>query len=671
MSPRAWLSKCLFILVALLFAGSMQASFGQQSNTTSLATTMVVKSSGSCINVKSGSTDVGLGIDQRKCTGGRNQNFTFTPAAEGFYSIHPQNNTLCLDAGSGPVANAIQVVQKVCNGSDSQNWRVRPNSDGSYTVTTRDGTGCMDVYAGRTADGTILTTYNCHGSSNQSFMMKDFRAAEATASGKPPAPATAGPISASKLPALFTSTIVVKSSNACVNVKAGSTQVGLGIDQWACTGSANQRFVFTKHPGGSYTIQPQTDRLCLEAGSGPATAAAQIVQNACSGASSQKWRLSANDNGTYSITTTSGEGCIDVYAGRTENGTMVTTYVCHNADNQSFFLSTTGTKPNKAPPSKKPATSNLSNVPIIFNHSESARPGDVIYAQGANFDATSQIWLSHAGGSSAQQLTILNRVGSILISAQIPQEWTGSMFLWVTSSAGNSSPVTLNGALPYHLDAMLLVPEGAFRVLGRNLLFAGYTPSISVDGQAATVILSASTENMLVAKVPRSASPTPGATIFVDNGNGTGNSLFDRKIPIVAGSGDPFDLGVGWGAGFTFANRILTADTPCDGMLDDAEKIQDAISRAEDGGGVVQIPAGVCVLNEPLTLGSHVVLQGSGKDVTFLMYRSHHPISAQNLDLVGIRRLTIANADNATTCGLVLLSIIYTLIIYDIIVNTI
>jgi hypothetical protein len=605
----------------------------------SWVTTMVVNSSGSCINVKSGSE--GLGIDQQKCTGARNQKFTFTSTADGFYSIHPQNDTLCLDAGSGPVAKAIQVVQKVCNGSDPQKWRVTLNSDGSYAVTTRDATGCLDVYAGHTADGTIVTTFNCHGSSNQSFMMKGFRPAAASSSNKP-----AGP-SSSKLPPLFTSTIVITSSKACVNVKPGSTQVGLGIDEWACTGTANQKFLFTRHPGGNYTIQPVVDRLCLDAGSGPATAAAQIVQNPCSGGSSQKWRLSANDNGTYSITTISGEGCFDVYAGRPANGTILSTYVCHNGDNQIFSLSTKGTKPSKSPEPSKPVSHNLANAPVIFNHSEGARPGDVIYAQGAHFDSTSQIWLSNAGGSGAQQLTVLNRVGSILISAKVPQEWTGSMFLWVTSSDGSSAPVTLNGALPYHLDAMLLVPGGAFKVLGLNLLLPGFSPSVTVDGQTATINIAASSVNMLVVTAPVSISPTSNAVITVDNGNETGPVQLDRTINVVSGSGDPFGLGVGWAAGFTFAGNVIPLSTPCDGTQDDSANIQSAINAVPSSGGVVQLPAGNCLLVKSLIMRSDVVLQGRGKNVTFLRYESNYPIWAMNLDLVGLRNLTLANTGSA------------------------
>src|SRR6202042_1331145 len=63
---------------------------------------------------------------------------------------------------------------------------------------------------------------------------------------------------------VVTTTMVVESSGSCVDVMGGSSQVGLGIDQWTCTGTSNQSFAFTPSSNGYYTIQPQNDNLCLD-----------------------------------------------------------------------------------------------------------------------------------------------------------------------------------------------------------------------------------------------------------------------------------------------------------------------------------------------------------------------------------------------------------------------
>jgi hypothetical protein len=295
-----------------------------------------------------------------------------------------------------------------------------------------------------------------------------------------------------------------------------------------------------------------------------------------------------------------------------------------------------------------PAASSDPLAPKIFNASSSARAGDIGFIQGSNFDSTSQAWLGGATATSATQLTVLNRVGITWMAVQIPQSWTGALVLWVSNSHGASKSVALNGAVPSHLDALQLVPGGAFRVLGKNLLSPGFTPTVTIDGQAATLNLTASDENTLVATAPNSLAPDPTPVILVDNGNGTSAVQLDRPIGIVSGSGDPFALGVGWGAGFAFAAHKINVSTPCNGTQDDSANIQAAInSAASSGGGVVQLPAGACRLTTTLYLKSRVVLRGAGKTATIITYDSNYPINTTACDLVGIADFSIVNSGAA------------------------
>jgi hypothetical protein len=233
------------------------------------------------------------------------------------------------------------------------------------------------------------------------------------------------------------------------------------------------------------------------------------------------------------------------------------------------------------------------------------------------------------------------------MAAQIPQELTCAMIMWVSNSAGASSPIKLNGAVPLNLDALQLVPGGAFKVLGQNLLMPGFSPSVTVNGQAATIDLSSSNENMVDVTAPLSIAPTSAAVIMVDNGNGTGPAQLDRPITVVPGSGDPFALGVGWAAGFTFSGRTIAVSTPCNGSQDDSRNIQNSIDFAASGGGVVQLPSGTCLLANSLSMRSNVVLQGAGKNNTILKYKSNYPIYSQGSDLVGLRNFTLMNGGTA------------------------
>ena len=105
----------------------------------------------------------------------------------------------------------------------------------------------------------------------------------------------------------------------------------------------------------------------------------------------------------------------------------------------------------------------------------------------------------------------------------------------ISNGQAVSTPAKLNAARAYHLDAMQIVPRGAFRIFGRNLFLPGFTPTVIVNELAATVNVSASNEHILLVTAPQGLTATDKAVITVDNGNGTGPSVLDRQIEVVAG----------------------------------------------------------------------------------------------------------------------------------------
>jgi len=58
---------------------------------------------------------------------------------------------------------------------------------------------------------------------------------------------------------------------------------------------------------------------------------------------------------------------------------------------------------------------------------------------------------------------------------------------------------------------------------------------------------------------------------------------------------------------------------------------------------VLQLPAGACRLAGSLILKSRVVLQGAGKNRTLIKYEANYPIAGKNIDLSGVRNLTLTN----------------------------
>lgn len=283
-------------------------------------------------------------------------------------------------------------------------------------------------------------------------------------------------------------------------------------------------------------------------------------------------------------------------------------------------------------------------MPKIFNASREARGGDIISIQGANFDPATKVFLEGPGGATVE-LPIVNRVGAMQVAVQLPATLIDPVLVRMKNSQGTSEALRLNAAAPQQLDATRLVPGGRFRVFGRSLRIAGHEPNLTVEGQPATVDLDASTATMLVATVPLAVQPTERARIASDNGNGTGATSLDVPVTVEAGTGDPLDLGVGWGAGFTFASHTVPAAALCDGTSDDKEPIEAAVKQAvKDGGGVVLLPAGTCRLAGTVDLASKVILRGAGQDRTILRYEANVPLYAEGFDLVGVQDLQLLNA---------------------------
>ena len=313
------------------------------------------------------------------------------------------------------------------------------------------------------------------------------------------------------------------------------------------------------------------------------------------------------------------------------------------------------TAPLSAPAASAAAGVGRPGPPVVFNASATARAGDVVSLQGANFGADPRVFLE---GKPDAPLEIVNRHDTSWLAVRVPAQAQAPLSLRIDSGNGIGSPVSLDGALPMHLDAVQVVPGGPLRVFGRNLRVPGHEPVLTMNGLPAAVDLARSDEHRLVATAPLALQASRNAVIAVDNGNGSAPGVLDRTIEVKASEGaDPFSLGVGWASAFAeLAGRGVDAGTDprlrgrarCRGTGDDGPAIQDAIDlAAAEGGGIVRLPAGRCQLNTSVTLRSRVILEGAGKASTELIYHADYPIAGSRLDLAGLREFTLTSAGAA------------------------
>ncbi|HLY11388.1 MAG TPA: glycosyl hydrolase family 28-related protein [Planctomycetota bacterium] len=286
-------------------------------------------------------------------------------------------------------------------------------------------------------------------------------------------------------------------------------------------------------------------------------------------------------------------------------------------------------------------------VPVVFNATRSARPGDLVSLQGEHFGPRPEVWLDRPG-TPPLQLPLENSVGSGWVAVRIPPDARGALIVRVRNGEGSSPAVLLNQAVPLHLDTLQIAAGGAFRVFGCNLLLPGSTPVVTVNGKPAAIDLANSDDTMLIAVAPADLVAAPAAALTVDNGNGSGPADLHRPVTVIAGEGgDPFQVGVGWTAALPRPGELFyRAGVAADGVKDDSAAIQEAIDKAarDSEGSVVQIPEGTCRISHPVTLRSGVVLQGAGRDQTILRYDvSNYPVWASHADRIGLRNLSLVN----------------------------
>lgn len=285
-----------------------------------------------------------------------------------------------------------------------------------------------------------------------------------------------------------------------------------------------------------------------------------------------------------------------------------------------------------------------STAPIIFNAPQSAQAGDIIYLQGENFGPAPAVVMQSSGSNPERRLRIVNHVGDWL-AAEIPADAGPALAVRVVSGALSSATVSLNAPIIYNFDSIATAPGGAFRIFGRNLMLASYTPRVDVDGVAASVDLAASGPEMLVVRAPSNLTQKQAVAVRVDNGGGLAPATADQTIEIVAGAGhNIFGGEAGWLDLFaSLLGRIAQVD--CSGNRSASQAIQtqaDALARS--GGGMISLSAGVCTLDSSIVLPSNIILQGAGQNATQLLYRSDYPLSAIQKQVIAIRDLTLTNA---------------------------
>jgi hypothetical protein len=151
--------------------------------------------------------------------------------------------------------------------------------------------------------------------------------------------------------ATTTTTIVAQNSGKCLDVRGGVTATGDGvpIEQWTCSGQANQAWALQRVGAGKvFEIIASNSGKCLTTDGGLSNGTA-IQQMTCAGQTSQLWRLKSLESGLYEIINNYTGRCLDVTGGPAATGDGVYTELwdCSNESNQAWTLTAPTFAPNQ------------------------------------------------------------------------------------------------------------------------------------------------------------------------------------------------------------------------------------------------------------------------------------------------------------------------------------
>lgn len=175
--------------------------------------------------------------------------------------------------------------------------------------------------------------------------------------------------------------------------------------------------------------------------------------------------------------------------------------------------------------------------PVVFNHSETVRPGEVVGLQGGRFGMDAKVQFATVTGTEKelkpqQQLTALTR-SQMYIAVRIPDDAPVGLYaIWITNSAGQSEPVFINRARAMTAEYDEASPGGVCRLFGRNLWLEGAKAAVRLihpgNGSSADARVVKGNPHEMTVVLPENV--LPGVVYKMSVSNGYGSSLSEDSI---------------------------------------------------------------------------------------------------------------------------------------------
>ncbi|TDD81822.1 RICIN domain-containing protein [Actinomadura rubrisoli] len=120
-----------------------------------------------CVDAGAGSDPLAADMQQWACNDLPRQNWKFTTASSGRFTVVNQRSGKCLDLVGGSAEPGAAVQQSPCSGSGSQTWRVSSTGRGHYTLASGPSGLCLAPAGDSGADGAKIQQSACDGRASQ------------------------------------------------------------------------------------------------------------------------------------------------------------------------------------------------------------------------------------------------------------------------------------------------------------------------------------------------------------------------------------------------------------------------------------------------------------------------------------------------------------------------
>ncbi|GAA2650063.1 RICIN domain-containing protein [Paractinoplanes durhamensis] len=136
------------------------------------------------------------------------------------------------------------------------------------------------------------------------------------------------------------SSIVNKNSGKCVDARSAGTTNGTAIQQYACNGSAAQKYQLVTTTGSYVRVNNQANSAqALDVTDVSTADNAKIQTWTYSGGLNQQWQSVAESDGWFHLVNRNSGKCLDVPAASTADSVQLVQYTCNGTAAQSFRLS--------------------------------------------------------------------------------------------------------------------------------------------------------------------------------------------------------------------------------------------------------------------------------------------------------------------------------------------